>query len=655
MTFNQLVWKMTKVNYKRYTFYFLCNCFAVLFFFMFSTIYFNEKVIGFTENMKQALVIPGVALIVFTVFFISYAHNIFMKKRYKEFGLFKTLGMTSKDIIKLLLRENIVIGCLSILVGMLGGAVFSRLFFLLLMKSVGIEAVPFKLNGEMFLYTFLAFSLVFSIAVGKSLILLFIRSDIDSLKSDRAHERMRFKSPFLGVIGIGLMLAAITFIYRIIVTTDLGEEQLPLWMVVLLLGLYMSINQFMSFFLEFSKKNKRFYYRKLLSLTSLEYKFKQLTSIMMLVSVMVMVTVFYSSVVLHIYTSVLDQVKERNPYDIAYIQTETKNNIPKDTFYSILDKEEHRIEEHLEVPLMIYYEQDPNWDEAYYDYLFIPLTSYQKITSDRTALKENEYIYFINEKQTNDSEDVQGKDALHFTLNGGEEASYSLKKVMVEADLNHLTNLYNFIVVSDEEYERLQTGLPETMPLTIQLINTASWENTGKAVEKLANKFQTLNAAAPPIDHVVMNYTTEDTLFKIESKVQDYDTNKNESGIVFFVATFLSIIFFIGTLVLLYLSIFNDIEKEQLKYKKLYKIGITAKEVKKMIASELKVLFFSSTIIGIILALLFVGILASDIGGLLENPSLLMNYLAISFIYLTIQVIYYFLAKRKMFTQLVGT
>lgn len=75
MTFNKVVWKMAKYHYKKYLFYLACNSLAILFFFMFMTVYFNEQLVALKEieGIQSLLAIPGAALIVFTVFFISLA------------------------------------------------------------------------------------------------------------------------------------------------------------------------------------------------------------------------------------------------------------------------------------------------------------------------------------------------------------------------------------------------------------------------------------------------------------------------------------------------------------------------------------------------------------------------------------------------------
>src|SRR5690625_497393 len=173
MTFNKIVWKMAKYHYKKYLFYLACNSLAILFFFMFMTVYFNEQLVALKEieGTQSLLAIPGAALIVFTVFFISYAHQIFMKKRRSEFGLLMTLGMTKRDISKLVLIENSIIAVIALVIGIGAGTIFSQFFFWLLLKGTGIQEVAFHLNAAMFIYSIGSFMVVFIVPIAQSLYL----------------------------------------------------------------------------------------------------------------------------------------------------------------------------------------------------------------------------------------------------------------------------------------------------------------------------------------------------------------------------------------------------------------------------------------------------------------------------------------------------
>lgn len=129
--------------------------------------------------------------------------------------------------------------------------------------------------------------------------------------------------------------------------------------------------------------------------------------------------------------------------------------------------------------------------------------------------------------------------------------------------------------------------------------------------------------------------------------------NKIDGGLIFFVSTFLSILFFFATFILVYLNLFTDIEKEKVKYQKLYKIGITEKEVKKMVTKELRILFFLAPIIGIILSSIYIITIVQDSGGVMSRPILIVNFLTIGGLYLLLQTIYYFFAARKFLNEMI--
>src|SRR5690625_2095633 len=202
MTFNQVVWKMAKYHYKKYLFYFVCNTLAVMFFFMFMTIYLNEQLVAVKkiEGLQYVLAIPGAALVMFTIFFISYAHHIFMKKRRSEFGLFMTLGMTSRDISKLLLLENSIIALAAIVIGNGSCSIFYQFFFWFLLKSAVLQEINFHINANMFIYSIGAFMIVFIVSIAKSLYVTMKRDIIENLKTEKVTENRSYKNPVIGGI-----------------------------------------------------------------------------------------------------------------------------------------------------------------------------------------------------------------------------------------------------------------------------------------------------------------------------------------------------------------------------------------------------------------------------------------------------------------------
>lgn len=616
MSFKQLVWKMAKAHYQKYLFYFLCNSFAVMFFFMFATVYFNESVMEVkqSESIQYVLAIPGVALIVFTVFFIHYAHQIFIKKRKSEFSLLMTLGMSGRDMAKLLLMENGVMGFFSLGAGLLAGMTFSRLFFLILMHQVGIAGIPFQLTPIMFLSAVVAFLLVFMIVVGKTLFDVLTRDLIESLKSDQVRETLTLKSPMLGGVGVAIVIGSIIGLYVTYGNPSFSGEYLFLWAFATFVGLYISILQSASFIIELTKKSKSFYVKHLLFLTSMDTKLKQLTSILMLVTVMIMVTILYSTINLFSYLSAEKEATKGNPFDIAFVVG---------TSESPLKIEE--LEEHHSIPMFSYSQKD-----SYYDwmttYTFMAVEDFNELTSRNVSLENGEFLYFVNA----DAELEKGYEPnVLFPIEGKRE-NFVLKGTIFEKKINDLINLGEIIIVNRYDYQGLQGDLngEET---TLHLVNMDNWKETGPVVRELEEHF-----------------VARQVEVQIASKIVDYERQRNSNGILFYVSTFLSGIFFFGSFVLLYLHLFSSIEKEKKRCKKLGLLGMTVREMKGLLSREVAMIFFIPTTVGTTLALLYIIVMVQDIGGVAKQPEILLYFLIVAGLYFLIQIGFYLFAKRRM-------
>lgn len=470
-----------------------------------------------------------------------------------------------------------------------------------------------------------------------------------SMKSNRVSETIKRRSPILGFLGLVIMVGSLLSLYVTYVESSGGF--LPLWTLGVLLGLYITLSQFSSFLIKAAKKIPGFYFRRMLFLTSLDYKFKQLTSIVMLVSVMTMITIFYSTLLLTFYKSSETDAINNNPYDMAFYQTDTKNNLSKEELYAVLDQADHPIKEHLVIPIIAHYEKHP-YAEGFQPYHFMSLDDFNKLTSGHAKLQGKEYLVYLNTEPENGNGNVEINQSLELSINN-EKASYVYKEKVVQKTINLLPNTHEFIVINQNEFDILAATL-NGYKSNLHLINVSDWKATAGAVEKLKEQFAAYNRSTAPIDDHRTEFSSEEELFHVASKIDDYFNNRNSSGIMFFVTTFLSIMFFFGTFILLYLNLFSEIEEEKSKYRKLYKIGMTLKEVKGNISSELLMIFFVPTMIGTVLAALYVIILSTDVGGIMNNLDILFHFFLISGIYLTIQIIYYFYLRNKMLNHLIS-
>ena len=148
--------------------------------------------------------------------------------------------------------------------------------------------------------------------------------------------------------------------------------------------------QFWQFLIKYTKKYPSIYYRRLLILTSIDYKFKQLKSTFMLIIIMAMVTIFYSTLTLNFYSSA-EKIAKELPFDVAFVQTETKNNIPLDELSETFNNNNHVILEHHLIETFDYFELHSQWDFMY-RYTFMPVESFNTL-SKRNFISVKDIIF----------------------------------------------------------------------------------------------------------------------------------------------------------------------------------------------------------------------------------------------------------------------
>lgn len=181
-----------------------------------------------------------------------------------------TLGMSNRDVLKLLLMENSMIACTALVTGILAGTVLSRLVFLILINSVGLDRVPFHLSFPMFSYTALTYLLVFIISIAMTSYTLLSSSLTVNLKSDRYVENFKNRSPLLGAFGICLVIGSSISLYITFLNPENQNDSdglfLLIWTIAIIGGLYIALSQCMSFMVDVAKKFPSYYFKRVLFL-----------------------------------------------------------------------------------------------------------------------------------------------------------------------------------------------------------------------------------------------------------------------------------------------------------------------------------------------------------------------------------------------------
>ena len=125
--------KNMKKSFGDYTIYFLTLILGVAIFYVFNSMDSQQAMMQLSASTKAIVdlllqMLGGVSVFVSIIlgFLIVYANNFLIKRRKKEFGIYMTLGMGKGQISRILFLETIIVGIMSLAVGLLIGVFASQ-------------------------------------------------------------------------------------------------------------------------------------------------------------------------------------------------------------------------------------------------------------------------------------------------------------------------------------------------------------------------------------------------------------------------------------------------------------------------------------------------------------------------------------------------
>ena len=114
-----------KKSFKDYAIYFLTLVLGVAIFYMFNSIDSQQAMLEVSQSTREIIKLMINMLGYISVFvavvlglLIVYANNFLINRRKKEFGIYMTLGMGKRQISKIILMETILVGIISLIVGL---------------------------------------------------------------------------------------------------------------------------------------------------------------------------------------------------------------------------------------------------------------------------------------------------------------------------------------------------------------------------------------------------------------------------------------------------------------------------------------------------------------------------------------------------------
>lgn len=644
-----MIIKNIKHNIKNYTAYLLGNSLIQCILFMFFTLVFSEEFMKVDETtpLKANFISVVMIMIAFSITFIIFTTVSFTKYRGKEFGVYFTIGLTSKEIIKILCYENIIISFCSFIFAAIGGSVFSRLFHMAIWKILKIDNINISLSFKAYLAIF-AISIWIFISTTLYQAMFLKRYSVINILKSKSKKDIGGTSIVLGLIGIVMFIASIiTFKISINGNVKASFNLFGLSIFCAIISIYLLIGFSMTVVVKVLKRFKGTYNNNILFINSLSHRFMSYRTVLYVVTLMVAGAMTFISMAYGMYKATERQMDVKYPHDVSFIvdKINKDNKDIKKIATKNLGEVENYIElEGLNIPDIRVDEDRCLWRN--FQILAISEENYIALGKERVDLNKGQIVYSHLEKMGSYIDAGFMLDLSKESMREMEESLDSYKETHKENEYIYvpgenkidkidsaISNFYskdysrgNFLVVNNEDYKAIKERLGEekiTYDIFIDLK-----DNTGFDIIK--------NTLQNDLGNKVSN-----TLL---IKEHMFDEAIKENGFMLFIFSFMGMMFLIGSSAVLYFKTITSIEEDRERANQLVKLGLTKKEIDKLSMKELGAIF----IVPPVIAIICVGYFLSNLLNLISDGDYMwQNSLVVFLVYSIIQIIFYLLTSTK--------
>lgn len=609
MTMFNIATKNIKRNIKSYSLYIGATIFSIILYFTFATLKYSENISGLAETSKQIQGIMSASafvLIIFVSIFILYSNTFFMKKRKKEIGLYSLLGVRKRTIGFLLFFENMMIGIISLIIGIGLGFLMAQLFLSLLLKMMGLSIdVGFAFSIQAVIDTAIVFFLLFLITslLGYRVIYKFRLIELfHAAKKGEEHPKTNIFAIIIGIISIAtaywMALEDLmdSIVWRIFSLTT------PLIIIGLtILGSYLLFNHVLVFILKQMKKVEHWSWKRLnmMSASQLLYRIRANAKTLTIIAALSATTITAGGAVFGLYYSTEKNITEYTPFTFMWKgeQQQVQSEHVTDSIY--FNAKELRMDE----------------DGIGRVYSIIDESTFTQLANvlhweNIEPIKDNHVLLvdpFYDERFSTAISDIQINDE-HMPV----------QKLYDQSLLNIETLLSSTIVVKDDQFAQIASEAS-----SYQAVKLDKYKNE----LALSNELKEING--------IENFS---------SAVTDYQQALQQSGVLLFVGSFLGFVFLLAMGSIIFFKMMTEAEEDKDKYVILYKIGVNEKEMKRTIRHQMLVIFVAPLLLG-----LLHGAVALTAFSNLLQMDLLIPVVIWMIAYTLIYIVYYFVTARGFY------
>ena len=568
------------------------------------------------DTMQMILGFGSGVISIFSLILLYYTNSFLIRRRQREFGLYHILGMGKIDLVKIMILENLIISVLTIAGGIVGGILFSKLGELLAAKILGSNAgLSMKISVPALVATALLFLVIFALIMLRMIVSVYRLKPVELLKSEKTGEKPPKANWIFAVLGL-LLLGVAYYLSLTIKDPLVAMIWFMVAVVLVILATYLLFIAGSVTFCKIMQKKKGYYYKTnhFVSLSSMIYRMKRngagLASICIL-STMVLVMVSSTT---SLYLSMEHGLYLRYPKSVQiemYTKPEQTEEMKETQNGQIIElvqkvlKEHNQTAENPENYRMLTVSGIVSKNEIYFNpenapgvnevntfdhlkmFYALPLEAYNRIMGTNLVLAPGEaYLYAKDSDFSYDQITVENS--------GTWRIKGHLDKMISNG--NNMANMNSsfYLVVSGlEDIKALEEG-----NVSVYGVNGSyeKWYYNFDLSCGDEEQIQIQNEIDKKINALAEQESEEsDTLFfgaSTDSRAASRADYQALYGGLFFLGILLGVVFILGMVLIIYYKQITEGYEDQDRFQILMKVGMTQKEVRQTINSQVMTVFF---------------------------------------------------------------
>ena len=612
---SKLAIRNVKRSIKDYLIYIITVVMAFSLIFAFNFVSFSSDITQLSEmmeNLKYAIIFVSCIIVFVIAWLINYTMKFMFEKRSKEFGTYMLLGIEKKDINKMFLSENIVLGLISFVISFFVGTILGNIISAIVMN---LFEMPYKIKLSITLTPVLLSTLYFILIY---LFTLFRSSR--RMKKMKIHnllylekkneEKIWKKKKYRNILFIIFVILGILGLYlcdyAFIISNDPSMvSYLGISILLLIISIYGITFTLGDFILALINKRRKIKYSKdnLFVAKNFEAKSRTIGFTLGTLSLLITLTLVCMNMSFIMKDAFENNIEQQAPYDILvegmYSDVEEswtgkQDNRKKAWEYIDYIHENYEIEDELHYQILTLqdhqvakYIKDIG-NNGLYDYdTYLKVSDYNKLLEmlgeKPIHLKENEY-FVTGDKTVQKYFKKIEKENNNITINGKQ---LSLKSTTIENFRLGWSTGNSFLIV-----------IPDNVAKNMQVVTELYAFDTKEETKESDNtKLEKLGYYEFKDGDSYFSY------FPVTVRGYYESSNKTAMTIFSFSLLYVSIIFITVVGTILSIQTLSDSNKNKYQYKLLKKLGVEDKKIKKTIRKQITCNFLFPALYPIIIAI----------------------------------------------------